>query len=108
MSALVISRRLQVMGVINTTPDSFSDGGALYAGGALDIDLALGRAAQMVAEGAAILDIQQRGKQGTFEQTHVELRNRVGFGGFVTAINEIPLSVEIQAKRTAMRRARRS
>jgi dihydropteroate synthase len=47
-----------VMGVINATPDSFSDGGTLYgAGGRLDLDLAMARARDMVAAGAAILDI---------------------------------------------------
>ncbi len=45
------------MGVINSTPDSFSDGGSLYRSGGLDIDLAMGRARDMVAAGAAILDI---------------------------------------------------
>ena len=41
-----------VMGVINVTPDSFSDGGAF-----LDPDAALAQAERMVAEGAAIIDI---------------------------------------------------
>ncbi len=54
--ALELSRP-QVMGVINVTPDSFSDGGTLYAGDALDLDLALRRARAMVDDGAAILDI---------------------------------------------------
>ncbi len=47
----------RVMGVINTTPDSFSDGGTLYRRNHLDLDLALERAREMVAQGAAILDI---------------------------------------------------
>jgi dihydropteroate synthase len=42
----------KVMGVLNRTPDSFSDGG-LYA----DLDPALRRALHMHAEGAAIIDI---------------------------------------------------
>jgi dihydropteroate synthase len=46
-----------IMGVINTTPDSFSDGGHLYSNRRLDLDLALERARAMVAEGARILDI---------------------------------------------------
>jgi dihydropteroate synthase len=54
--ALDLSRPA-IMGVINTTPDSFSDGGTLYRGEQLDLDLALARAADMVAQGAAILDI---------------------------------------------------
>lgn len=45
------------MGVLNTTPDSFSDGGALYTGGRLDLELTLQRARQMVADGATILDV---------------------------------------------------
>lgn len=45
------------MGVVNVTPDSFSDGGTLFRSDQLDLDLALARAEQMVAAGAAILDI---------------------------------------------------
>jgi dihydropteroate synthase len=45
------------MGVINTTPDSFSDGGTLYSGPQLDIEKAIGRARAMAAAGACILDI---------------------------------------------------
>ncbi|MEP0200594.1 MAG: dihydropteroate synthase [Halioglobus sp.] len=45
------------MGVINTTPDSFSDGGSLYTGDRLQLDATLERAQIMVAAGATILDI---------------------------------------------------
>jgi dihydropteroate synthase len=41
-----------VMGVLNVTPDSFSDGGKYAA-----VDLALEHAARMVAEGATIIDV---------------------------------------------------
>lgn len=44
--------RVRVMGVLNVTPDSFSDGG-LY----LDPRTALDRALQMAAEGADIIDV---------------------------------------------------
>lgn len=47
----------QVMGVLNATPDSFSDGGTLYLDSALDVSKALARASAMVSDGAAILDI---------------------------------------------------
>ena len=47
----------QIMGVLNVTPDSFSDGGTLYRSDRLDPDLLLARAEQMVADGAAILDV---------------------------------------------------
>jgi len=45
------------MGVVNVTPDSFSDGGSLYQNNLLDPDLALTRARDMVDAGAAIIDI---------------------------------------------------
>ena len=44
--------RPQIMGILNITPDSFSDGGRF-----LQRDAALRQAERMVAEGAAILDI---------------------------------------------------
>jgi Dihydropteroate synthase (EC 2.5.1.15) len=47
-----IGARTLVMGVLNTTPDSFYDGGR-YA----SLEAALARAEQMLAEGADILDI---------------------------------------------------
>lgn len=47
----------RVMGILNTTPDSFSDGGDLYQTSHLSLDLALKRAEQMLAEGADIIDV---------------------------------------------------
>ena len=47
----------KIMGVLNATPDSFSDGGSYYTANRLDVDLVLARARQMVAEGASIIDI---------------------------------------------------
>ena len=49
--------RPQVMGVLNVTPDSFSDGGELYRAGRVDLDAVLRRAEGMVEAGAAVLDI---------------------------------------------------
>jgi dihydropteroate synthase len=45
-------RRPLVMGILNVTPDSFSDGGHF-----LDTDAAVARGLQLVAEGADILDV---------------------------------------------------
>ena len=47
----------QVMGILNVTPDSFSDGGNLYEHQKVDLDKLLYSAEQMVADGATILDI---------------------------------------------------
>jgi len=49
---LLIGERTLVMGVLNVTPDSFSDGGEF-----LSLDSALKHAAQMIAEGADIIDV---------------------------------------------------
>lgn len=50
--AIELGRRTVVMGVVNVTPDSFSDGG-LYS----DPDIAVAYAEQLLAEGASIIDI---------------------------------------------------
>jgi dihydropteroate synthase len=43
---------VKVMGVLNATPDSFSDGGRFA-----DLDAALARARQLIADGADIVDV---------------------------------------------------
>jgi len=47
----------QVMGILNVTPDSFSDGGHLYSQSTLSLDKAVKHAEQMLADGASIIDI---------------------------------------------------
>ncbi|WP_338835586.1 dihydropteroate synthase [Neomoorella thermoacetica] len=49
---LVLGKRTLVMGIVNVTPDSFSDGGQFYDPGA-----AVEHAHQLVAEGADIIDV---------------------------------------------------
>ena len=56
-SRMLDLERPQVMGILNITPDSFSDGGRLYSDGRPLVDAALGRARQMLADGAAIIDV---------------------------------------------------
>ena len=43
---------LQVMGILNVTPDSFSDGGRYN-----QLDVAISRASELIEHGADILDI---------------------------------------------------
>ncbi|MGA3082219.1 MAG: dihydropteroate synthase [Terracidiphilus sp.] len=50
--ALELGRRTLVMGVVNITPDSFSDGGAFFAP-----EAAVARALQLLDEGADLLDL---------------------------------------------------
>jgi len=49
---LNVFTKTQVMGILNVTPDSFSDGGQFD-----DIEKALARAKQMLKDGASIIDV---------------------------------------------------
>lgn len=49
---LVFGRRTLVMGILNVTPDSFSDGGRYF-----DVESAIAHVKTMVSEGADIIDI---------------------------------------------------
>lgn len=49
---LKLNGKTQVMGILNVTPDSFSDGGQFN-----DVQKAIARAKQMVADGADIIDV---------------------------------------------------
>lgn len=50
---LNLGQKTAVMGILNLTPDSFSDGGIYYK----EIDKAVERVAQMLEEGADIIDV---------------------------------------------------
>src|ERR1700738_4060171 len=51
-STLILGERTLIMGVLNVTPDSFSDGGKF-----LDPDRAFARAVELEEQGADIIDI---------------------------------------------------
>ncbi|RUT42585.1 dihydropteroate synthase [Paenibacillus anaericanus] len=51
-TVLTLGERTLVMGILNVTPDSFSDGGRYN-----DVDRAVAHALQMVADGADLIDI---------------------------------------------------
>lgn len=56
-----IPKRVAIMGIINVTPDSFSDGGRFYCAGKIcgepDLNKIISETEKMVADGADILDI---------------------------------------------------
>ena len=57
LSLLPPAGRAAVMGILNITPDSFSDGGQFCDGTAVDLDAVLRRAEAMVEAGVDILDV---------------------------------------------------
>ena len=54
---LDLTERALVMGILNTTPDSFSDGGEFFRHQRLDVNLVVDRAQRMLEQGAQILDV---------------------------------------------------
>lgn len=59
---LELGRRTPVMGVVNITPDSFSDGGSF-----LEPEIAIAHGLKLIDEGADILDL---GAESTRPDSH--------------------------------------
>ena len=91
MSELRISNSLQLMGVINTTPDSFSDAGRFGT-----LDKAFAEAKRMIASGADILDIggesTRPGSQAVDAQE--ELARTIPLIEAIREISGIPISID--------------
>jgi dihydropteroate synthase len=88
---LVFGERTLVMGVLNVTPDSFSDGGRFSS-----MERALVRAAEMIAEGADILDIGGESTRPGAEivSTEEEIRRVVPVIEELSKSSNVPLSID--------------
>lgn len=64
---LVLGKRTLVMGIVNITPDSFSDGGKYF-----DFKEALSQAERLIAEGADILDIGAESTRPNHQEVSAE------------------------------------
>ena len=73
-ATLDLSRRARVMGILNVTPDSFSDGGSHFG-----IEAALAHAREMIVQGVDIIDV----------------------GGESTRPGSLPVPADEETKRTA-------
>lgn len=96
--SLALGDRVLVMGVINTTPDSFSDGGQL-----LDPARAIAAGVRMVEEGADLLDVGgESTRPGAGEVDDAEERRRVipVIEGLVLRV-QVPVSVDTYKATTA-------
>lgn len=77
-SHLIDLSRPVVMGILNLTPDSFSDGGRYYQQSGLSMNLVLQRAQQMLDEGAAIIDVGgESTRPGAIQVSEAEELDRV-------------------------------
>lgn len=55
--AFDLINEVYIMGILNVTPDSFSDGGNCYSDGKLDRDMVLRKTEKLINDGAAIIDV---------------------------------------------------
>lgn len=93
-----LSQRTLIMGALNVTPDSFSDGGLFF-----DLEKAVARGRQMAAEGADIIDIggesTRPGAKPLDEEE--ELRRVIPLVRSLRQEVNIPISVDTRKSRVA-------
>ncbi len=83
--------RPHVMGIVNVTPDSFSDGGKYTS-----IDLAVAHGLKLIAEGADILDIGGESTRPGAAPVSLdeELRRVIPVIEALSAVSTVPLSID--------------
>ena len=91
---------VQVMGIVNATPDSFSDGGLAFTA-----DDAVRRAHQLVAEGADLLDLGGESSRPGAEPVALEeeLRRVVPVVEALAGSVAVPLSIDTTKAKVARR-----
>jgi dihydropteroate synthase len=89
--SLPFGERTLVMGVLNVTPDSFSDGGKFFS-----LDRAVAHAEQMIAEGADIIDIGGESTRpgSAFVTEEEELQRVIPLIEHVAAKSPVPISID--------------
>ena len=97
---LDLGRRTCVMGVVNVTPDSFSDGGRFF-----DAAAAVSQGERMAAEGADIIDIGGESTRPFSEPVAIEeeIRRVVPVVAALAARVRIPISVDTTKAAVARR-----
>jgi dihydropteroate synthase len=89
--AIALPVRPIIMGILNVTPDSFSDGGA-YA----SLDEAIAAAQGMVAEGATIIDIGGESTRPGYAplDAATEMKRTIPAIESLAAISDVPISID--------------
>jgi len=97
---LDLGRRTCIMGVVNVTPDSFSDGGRFY-----DAAAAVAQGERLAAEGADIIDIGGESTRPFSEPVAIEeeIRRVVPVVAALAARVRIPISVDTTKAAVARR-----
>jgi len=84
-------KRTYIMGILNVTPDSFSDGGQYF-----DLESAIAQGQKLVAEGADVLDIggQSTRPGATIVPLAEELRRVIPVVKALAALVNVPISID--------------
>lgn len=84
-------KRTYIMGILNVTPDSFSDGGQYF-----DLESAIAQGQKLVAEGADVLDIggQSTRPGATIVPLAEELRRVIPVVKALAPIVNVPISID--------------
>ncbi len=95
---LVLGERTLVMGVLNVTPDSFSDGGKFFAE-----EQAMQHAVQMERDGADLIDVGGESTRPGSEEISIEaeLRRVLPVLGGLRRLLKIPISIDTQKAEVA-------
>lgn len=93
-----LSKRTLVMGIINVTPDSFSDGGSYTT-----IEAAVKQAQKLAAEGADILDIGGESTRPGYDPVSVdeEIARVVPAIQAIKKVVDLPISIDTFKAKTA-------
>src|SRR6184192_1417303 len=89
--SLAYGERTLIMGVLNVTPDSFSDGGQFFS-----IDKAIAHAEQMISEGADIIDVGGESTRpgSDFVTEEEELRRVIPLIERLAGSSRLPISID--------------
>ncbi|MFL0365696.1 dihydropteroate synthase [Bacillus sp. PK3_68] len=95
---LDFTKKTYIMGILNTTPDSFSDGGRYN-----EIETAVQHAEEMVSEGADIIDIGGESTRPGYAAVSAEeeLKRVLPIIQAVSASVDVPLSIDTYKAETA-------
>ena len=88
---MTIARSVRIMGILNVTPDSFSDGGSFF-----DPRAALSQARRMIGDGADIIDVGGESTRPYAEPVTLEdeLKRVIPIIESIRSFSDIPLSID--------------
>lgn len=96
---LIMGERTLVMGILNVTPDSFSDGGKYF-----DIETAVARARQMAAEGADIIDLGGESTRPGYAPVTADEEMRRVLPVLERLVQEIDIPVSVDTSKASVAR----